>query len=70
MVVHTCDPRTQEAEAGGSGVQGSLKLCSEFDPEASPKYMRSYLRETKKERKGGGGTLASAAAQMGIVNVP
>jgi hypothetical protein len=32
VVVHTCGPSTQEAEAGGSGVQGSLKLCNEFDP--------------------------------------
>lgn len=56
MVVHTCDPSTQEAEAGGSGIQGSQRLCSEFDPEASLKYVRSYLRETKqkqKRRKGG-----------------
>lgn len=50
VVVHTCDPSTREAEAGGSGVQGSLKLCSEFDSEASLKYMRFYLRETNETK--------------------
>lgn len=71
MVVHTCDPSTQEAEAGGSGIQGSQKLCSKFDPEASLKYMRSYLRETKQKqkRRKGGGALTTVVTRMGIVNV-
>jgi hypothetical protein len=31
MVVHTCDPSTQEVEAGGSEVQGYSQLHKEFD---------------------------------------
>lgn len=50
VVVRTCEPCSLEVEAGGSGVQGSLKLC-ELEPEASLKYTRSYLRETTKQKQ-------------------
>jgi hypothetical protein len=47
VVVHTCNPRTQETEAGGSWVQGQPQLHSKSGNNLG--YIgRSYSKETNK----------------------
>ena len=41
VVVHTCNPRTQEAKAKESQVQSHCRLLSKF--EANLGYMRFYI---------------------------
>ena len=42
---HACNPRTQEAEAGGSGVQSHPWVHREF--EANLNDMRSFIKKRK-----------------------
>jgi hypothetical protein len=49
MVVHTCNPSTQEAEAGRSGVLGCPELHIKL--QASLDYkVRPYLKKKRKEK--------------------
>lgn len=45
MVTHTCDPSTQEVEAGRSGVQGQLQLHSKLPATGDPS------QKTRKKKK-------------------
>jgi hypothetical protein len=48
VVEHTCNPNTQEAEAGGSRVQGQIRLHSLVSKQKRKK--EKWVRERERER--------------------
>jgi hypothetical protein len=49
MVVHVCNPSTEELKAGGLAVQSHPCLCGKF--EASLGYKRPFCKNSKKQKK-------------------